>query len=43
MIYLKSIEVTVKFESLPDSIMRQYLEGANDFLEEFKMTASRNW
>ncbi len=41
MIYLESIEVTVKFESLPDSIMSQYLEGANDFLEEFKMTASR--
>ena len=41
MIYLESIEVTVKFESLPDSIMSQYLEEANDFLEEFKMTASR--
>ena len=42
---LKSIEVTVKFESPPDNTMRQYLEEANPekigFLEEFKMTASR--
>lgn len=40
--YLKSIEVTIKFEGLPDSIMRQYLEESeNDILLSFTMTSSR--
>lgn len=42
--YLKSIEVTIKFEGLPDSIMCQYLEEEereNDILLSFTMTSSR--